>query len=89
MKITNLAEKFGVCIETIQMNELLEQNIFVVLWFKPFLSDACVPEVKPVPPFNMPANSRRISGRRLSPSGGREATTGNASAVRRLSFNMP
>ena len=37
-----------------------------------------------------PANSRRISGRRFSPSekiavfGGREATTGNASAVRRL-----
>ena len=33
-----------------------------------------------------PANSRRISGRRFSPSdfGGREATTRNASAVRRL-----
>ena len=31
LKITNLAETFGLCIETIQMNELLEQTIFVVL----------------------------------------------------------
>ena len=36
-----------------------------------------------VPPFfnfqskDLPANSRRISGRRFSPFGGREATTGN------------
>ena len=39
-------------------------------------------------PVFLPANRRRISGRRLSPSekffGGREATTGNTSAVRRL-----
>ena len=33
---------------------------------------------------HQPANRRRISGRRFSPFGGREATTGNASAVRRL-----
>ena len=31
-----------------------------------------------------PVYCRRISGRRFSPSGGIEATTGNASAVRRL-----
>ena len=31
-----------------------------------------------------PANSRCISGRHFSPSEGREATTGNTSAVRRL-----
>ena len=37
----------------------------------------------PTPLIRWPANSRRISGRRFSPSP-REATTGNASAVRRL-----
>ena len=41
---------------------------------------------KTTQPSQQPANRRRISGRRFSPSdfGGREATTGNASAVRRL-----
>ena len=33
-----------------------------------------------------PANCRRISGRRFSSFGGREATTGNAPAVRRLAI---
>ena len=47
------------------------------------------------PKFAEPANRRRISGRRFSPSfisplffGGKEATTGNTSAFRRLKFAL-
>ena len=47
------------------------------------------------PKFAKPANRRRISGRRFSPSfipplffGGKEATTGNTSAFRRLKFAL-